>query len=173
MKKRFLFNNQLGQNMKNLLTHMHSGSILEAEKPVFLSSGRWVFFGPTCRLRCCTLFTMAENCSKTSCIQTPRGDQKRTRNSAILGAQSLPHNMALSWERGIYFAGDSIEWKFDLLMNLLLNFVLPKSLCRLAGWGTGTLETWLFCEKKNRSLFLQNRLRYRSLVWKVKYKCFV
>lgn len=72
MKKRFLFN-PLGQNMKNLSTKMHSGSILEAEKPVFLSSGRWVFFGPTCRLRCCTLFTMAENCSKTSCIQTPRG----------------------------------------------------------------------------------------------------
>lgn len=62
---------------------------LEAKKPVFLGSGHWVFVGPTCPLRCCTLFTMAENCSKTSCIQTPRGDQKRRRNSAILGAQTF------------------------------------------------------------------------------------
>lgn len=68
---------------------------LEAKKPVFFGFGHWVFVGPTCPLRCCTLFTMAENCSKTSCIQTPRGIKKGDETQPFWVPKRLPH-MALS-----------------------------------------------------------------------------
>lgn len=82
---------------------------------------------------------------------TSGGSKKESKLSHFGCSKFTPYG--LSWERGIYFAGDSPEWKFDLLMNFLLNFVLPESLCRLAGWGREPLRRDFFARRKTAVCF--------------------
>lgn len=99
--------------------------ILEAEQPVFLSSGRGVFLGPTCRWG-------VARCSRW--LRTvPRRVASKHLGGIKKGVETQPfwvlkvYPIWLWVENGGYIFGeDSIEWKFDLSMNFLLNICPPQ-----------------------------------------------